>query len=180
MRKTRMILLMLALLLLSTIGQTICYLTYHTGDTVNPFTAGEVSITVTETFTGTEKTNVMITNSGTAPAYIRVTAVPGWYDAEGNVVPVPVSGTYDCTVGADWVKQGNYYYYTSQVAPGESTPVLFDEVKPKDNLGEDYDGLSFHFDVLADAVQAEGTDDTTGADIVYMAWGVSFTGGAES
>lgn len=175
MRKISLILCLLALLLLSTVEQTFCYLSHRTGETDNPFTAGEVTVTVTESFNGAVKSNVKITNTGTASAFVRVRAVPGWYNADGTMAAVPVAGTYSCSVGSGWDHIGSYYYYTSPVDSGESTSTLFSAVSPNSNLGSEYDGLLFHFDVLADSVQAEGTDDSTHESIVYEAWGVHFS-----
>lgn len=171
MRKNNIALLLLAIFLLTSPAHTVCYLTGRTEEKVNPFSIGEVTVTVTESFNGSVKSNVKIKNTGTAPAYIRVKAVPGWYNADGTMAAVPVGGTYSCSVGSGWVRAGSYYC-TAPVEPGDDTPVLFGSVSPASGLGEEYDGLKFHFDVLADAVQANGTDDTTGNPIVMEAWGV--------
>lgn len=173
MRKKRLILCLIALLLLSTAGQTCCFLTAKSADTTNPFSMGENTVTVEEGFNGTVKTNVKIANSGTVPAYIRVRAVAGRYHADGTMASVPVSGTYESSLGSGWVRQGDYYYHKDPVEPGESTSVLFSSVHPKSTLGEEYNGLNFHFDVLADSVQANGTDDNTHNPIVVEAWGVN-------
>lgn len=59
---------------------------------------------------------------------------------------------------------------------GSCVPVYAEGIdgsdSPKAVETVDYDGLKFHFDVLADSVQAEGTDDASGNPIVLLAWGV--------
>ena len=173
MRKRNLILCFTALLLLSSVGQTCCYLKTKSDEKTNPFSMGENTITVVESFNGSVKTNVKIANTGTVPAYIRVKAVAGWYHADGSMAAVPVGGTYQTSPGTGWVQSGNYYYHRAPVSPGESTSVLFGSVSPNSGLGKEYDGLNFHFDVLADSVQANGTDDTTHNPIVVEAWGVN-------
>lgn len=155
---------------------TVSYLTALTTETVNPFHPGNVTVTVEENFNGSIKTNVKVRNSGTADAFVRVKATAGWYTAEGSLAAVPVAGTYTCSTGSGWVLSGGYYYCTSPIAAGSATPVLFTSVQPDfDAIASDerYDGLYFHFDILTDAVQAEGTDDTTENAIVVEAWGVN-------
>ncbi len=122
----------------------------------NAFTVGTVAPSVTETFdpvAGT-KENVSVQNTGNAPVYIRALVLVTWQDAAGATLSAqPVAGTDYDLVGAQagWTLGGDgYYYCTSPVQPGDSTPVLVKKLTDKNADAARY----LCVDVIAQAVQA--------------------------
>ena len=109
---------------------------------------GRVTTLDLDSFKGSTKTDVVITNTGNTDAYIRAAIVGQWLDPQGN----PVFGFTDYTAGKvvlvdswyqdqfgtnaqhkqgsfsglpgnNWVKgEDGYYYYTKIVPAGESIP----------------------------------------------------------
>ena len=82
----------------------------------------------------------------------------------GGLAEIP-----EFTPGTDWVKYGEYYYYTQPVAPGES---------PADDLISsialtgsypDVDGGKQAIDVMAEAIQS------VPEEAVQAAWGAGFS-----
>ena len=156
----------LALVMVAVIGGTIAFLADSTPEITNTFTPGEMSSTITEEFNKTTKSSVVINNTGDTSAYIRVAVVGNWQDDEGNVVE---AWTPAFTVGTDWIKGSDgYYYYTKPVAKGGSTTDLLgssisgtDSSKP---------GLHLEVTVIQQSIQAEPTS------AVVEAWGVTVSG----
>ena len=74
------------------------------------------------------------------------------------------------TLGKDWVKHGEYYYYTKPVAPNDSTGDL---LGTSITLQEytDADGGKQAIDVMAEAIQS------TPASAVTSAWNVQVVNG---
>ena len=167
-----MMVLSIVLLLGVAIGGTIAWLSTKTTPVINTFTPAEVTCKVEEDFdadTG-EKTNVNVTNTGNIAVYIRVKLVTYRTNDKGQ----HIGGTADLpefTPGKNWVKHGEYYYYTLPVSPG---------VKPDANLAEkmtlmssyeDADGGKQAIDVMAEAIQSEPEK------AVGEAWGVRISQG---
>jgi len=176
--RTRMnratVLLMAILMLIGVVaGSTVAYLITKTDDVANTFEYGRVSCAVKEDFDGkTKKENVHIQNTGNVNAYIRATVVVNWLDEDNNIVASVPEG-YKCNLtvntggNSKWVQgKGGYYYYTSPVAPGESTEgsLLTCTVEYPDNNPE----YTLSVEILATAVQSEP------ASAVYNAWGVTY------
>lgn len=86
----------------------------------------EIDVTITDTVSDNVKSNVVITNTGNVPEYIRAAIVGNWFDASGNIVSAwsEAQGTFagKAASGSKWVKDGAWYYYTDPVAPGAETP----------------------------------------------------------
>ena len=119
-----MMVLSIVLLLGVAIGGTIAWLSTKTTPVINTFTPAEVTCKVEEDFdadTG-EKTNVNVTNTGNIAVYIRVKLVTYRTNDKGQ----HIGGTADLpefTPGKNWVKHGEYYYYTLPVSQvGSLTP----------------------------------------------------------
>lgn len=154
------------LLLALAIGGTVAWLTANGQPITNTFNPSHVTCAVTENFDGTTKTNVNVTNTGDIHAYIRVKLVTYRTNAQGQ----HIGGTAELpnfTPGANWVKDGDYYYYTLPVAPNGG--------KPATNLADsmtltasypDADGGKQAIDVMAEAIQS------VPAEAVGQAWGV--------
>ncbi len=122
----------------------------------NAFTIGTVAPSVAETFdpTAGTKENVAVKNNGNAPVYIRALVLVSWQDAAGATLSAqPAAGTDYELVGAEtgWTPGSDgYYYCTSPVRPGASTPVLVKKLTDKNSDTARY----LCVDVIAQAVQA--------------------------
>ena len=168
-RLTAMVIATVLLLALA-IGGTVAWLTANTGNVANTFTPSHVTCEVNESFDGETKSNVNVTNTSDIDAYIRVKLVTYRTNDQGQ----HIGGTASLpafTLGANWVKYGDYYYYTLPVAP---------EKKPEADLISsitlesytDVDGGHQAIDVMAEAIQSEP------ARAVGQAWGVSISQGS--
>ena len=158
----------LVLLLCAAVGGTLAWMTAQTDPVTNTFEAGKVTTYVNETFNGQTKTNVTVQNTGSIKAYIRAAIVVNWADASGNVCGVaPVENTdYSIDLyNGGWERIGNYYYCTSVIEPGNSTPVLIEECKLKDDVTPPT-GYNLQVTILAEGIQAMPDD------AIEEAWGV--------
>ena len=149
----------LLLLLCCTVAGTLAYLVDSTDPVTNTFTPASVSTEVKEDFDGITKSNVTIKNTGNIDAYIRATVVVNWAsDKEVGVVSgtAPKEGT-DYTIDwtmVNWVKVGDYYYYTQKVAAKGETKQLFTDCKLKEGVTPP-SGYHLQVTILADGIQAE-------------------------
>lgn len=165
--------MLLATLLLTAlvIGGTVAYLTDKSGSVTNTFEPSHVACKVTENFDGTTKTNVNVQNTGDTDAYIRVKLVSYRVNDEGK----HIGGTAaipDFTPGANWVKYGEYYYYTLPVASEESPSAdLINSIELTGHY-DDADGGKQVIEVMAEAIQA-GPEQAVG-----QAWGVRIAQGS--
>lgn len=171
MNRSLVLVVSLLALLLVVAGGTLAWLTAQ--DSVsNTFTPAHVSCTVTEDFNGTVKSNVNVKNTSDIDAFIRVKLVTYRVKDNGD----RIGGTAEIpefTPGTNWVKYGDFYYYTLPVAPGE---------KPKTDLigaegitlvrYTDADGGKQVIEVMAEAIQSQPER------AVGQAWGVTISGGS--
>ena len=145
----------LVLLIAAAAGSTIAYLSNSSAPVENDFAPSDITPTIEETVSGGVKSSVKVKNSGETTAYIRVAVVANTVDEDGNITgSADVSGF----LGNTWVKSGNFYYYTSPVAPGASTGEL---------LSGPINLSGIQVTILAEAIQAQP------ADAVVRAWGVN-------
>lgn len=165
----------LALILVFAVGATAAFLLTKTSSVTNTFTPSQVSCSVTEDFDGTTKSNVNVTNTSDIPAYIRVKLVTYRVnDASqriGGTATIPAF-----TPGENWVKNGEYYYYTLPVAAGDhpANPLIGTPGIELAGSYPDADGGKQVIEVMAEAIQS------TPAEAVGEAWGVSISQGAVS
>ena len=173
--KTLFALLAIVMVIGAVVGTTVAFLVDKTGNVQNTFEYAKVSCEVTETFNGTSKSNVQITNTGTTDAYIRATYVVTWKDAAENVYPEQPQQGVDYTISLNldqgWIYYNGYYYYTAPVAPDASTGVLIDLCTPV--TGRAPEGYTLSVDVLASAIQS------VPEDAVKAAWGSGFSIGSD-
>lgn len=167
------VLLTTAVLLIGTVvGSTVAYLIAQTDAVENTFEYAKVSCKVTESFNGSEKTDVKVENTGTTDAYIRATYVVNWLDAQGNIVASDPEGySYTLTENPDrvWTKgTDGYFYYLSPVAPDASTPGSLLTCKVTCPKNPEY---TLSVEILATAIQSTPTKAVT------EAWGVTPTPG---
>lgn len=156
------------LILTLAVGGTIAFLSTKTDPVVNTFNPSQVTCSVVEDFDGKTKTNVNVENTGDIPAFIRVKLVAYRTNDQGQHIG-GVSDVPAFTLGKDWAKCGDYYYYTCPVAPG-ATPA--DTLAERIELTENYtdvDGGHQSIDVIAEAIQA-GPEAA-----VKAAWGDNFS-----
>ncbi len=141
------------------------------GPITNTFVPAKVSVAIDEAFDGTNKSNVNVTNSSDIPVYVRIKLVTyrvnGTRQHIGGAATVPTF-----TPGNGWVEKDGFYYYTSPVAAGE-TPASPLIGSPGIALKEysDADGGKQVIEVMAEAVQAQGVDES-GKKAVVLAWGL--------
>lgn len=161
-------LLISVLLLVAVVaGGTIAYLFTQTDAITNTFNPSHVSCEVTESFNGKVKSNVNVTNTSDIDAYIRVKLVTYRVNDSGQ----HIGGTAEIpafNLGKNWVKYGEYYYYTLPVAPNRGRPAsnLVDSMTLTDSYS-DADGGKQVIEVMAEAIQS------VPAQAVSDAWGVT-------
>lgn len=170
-RKAGTLLLSLLLAVALAIGGTVAYLTTNSAPVRNSFTPSNVDCEVTEGFDGSNKSNVNVTNTGDTAAYIRVKLVTYRVNDEGQ----HIGGTAeipDFTPGTNWVKNGDYYYYTLPVAPkGKPASDLIGSITLNGSYA-DADGGKQVIEVMAEAIQSGP------ANAVGDSWGVSISEGS--
>ena len=162
--KSFLLLASLALIVTAVIGTTMAYLVSDTPTVTNTFTPARVDSYVDERFNGTTKENVKIKNTGDIEAYIRAKVVITWQNDQKQIsAEQPKLGedyqildTYGkvtniLPANSGWVPYGDFYYWTSKVAPQASTGNLIDSIKQIAKK----DGYNLHVEILAEAIQAE-------------------------
>ena len=170
-RLTAMVIATVLLLALA-IGGTLAWLSTKDAPIQNKFLPTKVTCEVMETFNGSTgvKSNVNVKNTGTINAFIRVKLVTYRTNDQGQ----HIGGTASLpafTLGANWVKYGDYYYYTLPVAPKEKPEAdLISSITLESYT--DVDGGHQAIDVMAEAIQSEP------ARAVGQAWGVSISQGS--
>lgn len=152
-----------AVIMIGAAGATLAWLSHQSGLT-NQFKLGEVSAKVDETFNGSTKSDVKVTNTGSVPAYIRASIEIYWQDENGDTLwgepevgtdysiqmNLPSSGTD----GGQWLLGADgFYYYTKPVEPDQATAILIKECK---ELGAD--SKSLVVDIAAQSIQAQPED----------------------
>lgn len=156
-KKKIVLLVSVVMLLTMTVGTTLAYL-LDTSDTIeNIFNPSEVTCAVTETVTETEKTDVMITNTGDTEAYIRAAIVVNWADGKGNVygkTPIKNSDYALDLSETGWIEgDDGFYYWPNPVAPNNATGYLIDSVKLADGVNAPA-GYALSVEILCSAVQS--------------------------
>ena len=156
MRRSRGVLLLISVALIFTVavGATFAWLVDGPESVKNTFTPAQVECEIQEGFSGSEKSSIKVQNptgDKNVDAYMRVSLVANWVDASGNVVEsLP---NFEITPANGWVKDGNFYYCTSIVKVGDTTPELLSSpIVPPTSKPAGAD----HFQVLvsAQAIQA--------------------------
>ena len=166
-RLTAMIVSVVLILALA-IGGTIAWMSTKTNSVVNTFNPSQVTCRVEEEFNGETKTNVNVTNTGDISAFIRVKLVSYRTNEAGQHIG-GVSEVPAFTLGKDWAKCGDYYYYTKPVAPGATPAANLAEAIELVKDYADADGGHQSIDVIAEAIQA-GPEAA-----VQAAWGNNFS-----
>lgn len=162
----------LLVLLTVTVGGTVAYLVASTTPVVNTFTPSQVSCSVTESFNGVTKSDVVVKNDSNINAYLRVKLVT--YRVNENSQHIGgTANILDFTLGSGWFNGGDgYYYYSKPVVPNGVTPSLTADGLILTGSYNDVDGGKQAIDVMAEAIQAEGKN-ADGTPAVTDAWGVT-------
>ena len=149
-------LLLASLLMILAVGVfgSLAYLVDTSAEVTNTFIPGKVDPGIEEQFNGSVKENVVITNTGNVPAYIRAMIVVTWVDEENNVLlEKPVQGTdYTMTGPATgWLKEDGYYYWSEKVSEGEATGNLINKCEQLTQK----EGYSLSVEILTQSIQAD-------------------------
>lgn len=163
-RLTAIVLATVALLALA-IGGTIAWLNAETDPVVNSFSYGKITTEIEEKFENNVKENVAAKNTGSTDAFIRIKLVSYRTNATGQRIG-GAAPLQSFTLGKNWVKYGDYYYYTLPVTPTHSTGILVDRIELV--TYDDADGGYQSIDVIAEAIQS------TPVQAVKDAWGDGF------
>ena len=95
---------------------------------------------------------VRIQNVCDQPAWVRIRVETTITDAAGNDLPADQVGIqFDETL---WVEEDGYFYYKTELAPGEETEPLFRTVRFDSEMGNAYQEATVEIDVIAQAVQS--------------------------
>lgn len=150
-----LIFILMAIIL--SVGSIISYLSDNSTDLENVFVPGVVTCKVNESFDGSTKSNVTVSNTGNVDAYMRAAIIINWCDNSGMIygeASPTIDEDYEIVIGDEWYKGADgYYYYNDIVAPGEDTPILIKECKEIKEMTPKGHYLSV--DIISSAVQAD-------------------------
>ena len=158
------------LLLALAIGGTLAWLSTKDAPIQNTFLPTNVTCKVTESFDRSNgvKSNVNVKNTGTINAFIRVKLVTYRTNDQGQHIGGTAS-LPEFTLGANWVKYGDYYYYTKPVAPDQEPETNLADSMTLTGSYTDADGGKQAIDVMAEAIQS------VPEAAVKAAWGAGFS-----
>ena len=163
----------LALILVFSVGATTAFLLTQTSPVTNTFTPSHVSCSVTESFENNVKSQVNVENTGDTEAYIRVKLVTYRVNEQGQHIG-GTAAVPQFTPGENWVKNGEYYYYTLPVQPNQKPAADLISSITLTGSYADADGGHQAIDVMAEAIQSSPDK------AVNEAWGVSISEGSVS
>lgn len=168
-RLTTMVIATVLLLALA-IGGTLAWLSTKDAPIQNTFLPTNVTCKVTESFDRSNgvKSNVNVKNTGTINAFIRVKLVTYRTNDQGQHIGGTAS-LPEFTLGANWVKYGDYYYYTKPVAPDQEPETNLADSMTLTGSYTDADGGKQAIDVMAEAIQS------VPEAAVKAAWGAGFS-----
>lgn len=182
-RKSILVLVSMILILTAGVAGTFAFLVAGTDPVENTFNPTKVPPVVVEEFESGVKSDVKIKNSGTTDAYIRASVVATWVktDSEGKVTSVygqkPVEGTdyeMEWKLSDGWEQGPDGYYYWTDIVPAEDgknlTGVLFTDCKLKEGVSAPEDGYVLSVEIIAQSIQAAGTEYASGRHPVEIEW----------
>lgn len=105
---------------------------------------------------------VSVENAGSGEAWVRVQVTSTITGADKKPLSVDGMLAFDFDT-ANWLESGDYYYYTTPLAAGDTTPELFKTVTFSKDMPNAYQGCTVNVVVTAQAVQVknnQGTGDT--------------------
>ena len=155
-RKTLIMAISLAALILTTAAVTLAYIVATTPPVNNDFTPAVVSCSVTDT-DGERMSGVAVKNTGNVDSYVRAIVIVNWVsESDGSVyAPSPALATdYSIDFGhsAYWhLGSDGFYYYTAPVGASQSTDLLISQITQITAAPE---GCKLSVNVIAQSVQA--------------------------
>lgn len=128
----------------------------HTATQVNQLESRTVSATIEESFPDTKVTAgatktkaVMVKNTGTAAAFVRVCVAEYWTTNTEQLIGVDEVAKNWSTAWSDFTPHDGWYYYKKVLPAGESVQVLDSVTFPASVP----DGASYHLDFQVETVQ---------------------------
>lgn len=174
MKKKLLILSVLVICIATLAGGTIAYFTSE-GRAHNVITTGGVEIELREWADADKETPfkdvsgvmpgaavtkiVEVKNTGSAPAWVRVSVDKNVELANGEVSPNDRFVELNINDKA-WTKSGGYYYYNTALAAGKTTEPLFTTVTFDVTMNNAYQNSTATVDVYAQAVQTANNGET--------------------
>lgn len=170
-KKITAIALVICLMAVAVVGGSLAYFTDKTEEAKNTFTVGNVDITLTEPnwkAAGSQDApevypgealakDPTVTNTGANPCFVRVSVTGLDCLNKVNAGDITYRTDYENgKLGDNWVKNGDYYYYTKVLAKGQTTDALFDQIVIPTDLTNGDGKTEFSVNVYAEAVQAQG------------------------
>ncbi len=143
---------------------------------------------------------ITVTNdpSSPGPVSVRVKLEEQWLDSNGNELPLVSADSgltmaqINFTENSGWTKDGLYYYYNTDLEPGQTTTSLLTGVTlncdanldSDSGLDKAYAGKDYHLKVIAQTIEAENKDAKTKLSSLIASKSVSqcdpdFTRGAK-
>jgi len=158
-KRSLLAVILVVVLLTFAVSGTIAYLTVSKGPITNTFQPTKVDTQIVEEFDedGTAKTSITVTNPRSPeaiPAFVRVAIYGNWCDVEGNVVEawtIPA----DLKLGANWKKNGEFFYYTKEVPVGGTTENLLGNGATISSIHPTNSNLHLVVTVMQQAIQSE-------------------------
>ena len=184
MKKKKNLYIIAFLCFITLVGVTIAYLG-STAVLENIFNAGTYKTITHEEFTapsnwtpGDETPKTITTkNEGTIPVRVRVKLEESWTSKNGDSLDLTYNGENAAIINLDnindWILKDGYYYYTKELAPGETTSSLIKSVTFNPNVtsdvncvtengtvtcessGDGYDGATYKLNIITETVQAK-------------------------
>lgn len=170
MKKKPLIFLVSLFLIISLLfGGVLAYMFSKTKQLNNQFDPAQVTCQVN----AYEDGSFDVTNTGKVKSYIRAAIAVNWMDAPGNVNGIdPAASDYTLTVNTtDWWQDSStgYYYYKYPVNPDNVTNDLITGYGLAANVTAPT-GYELCVEVVAEAIQADGTTDTADVPAYEDAW----------
>lgn len=171
--------LIVSMLSISALG-TLAYFT-DTGIAHNVITSGKVDITLNDAMGYDENSQPIRELKGVMPGvtYDKVVSVTNEADSQNAWVRIKLEKVIELAQGVEaeinpslaiinlpkeegskWVKDGDYWYYTDILKPGDTTENLFETVTIDKNMGNEYQNSTVKILVTAEAVQADNNGGT--------------------
>lgn len=167
--KVLIFLVSLFTLFLCAAGGTAAFITTKTNSIENRFQAAKITCEVDEEFDRNKKSSIIVRNTGTASAYVRVRLVS--YRVDGTEENMHLIGgqaeisSFQCRT-EDWMEAGNGIYYYKYPINSPESPVYRDETSNLIADGDeiclesysDADGGKQVIEVIAEAIQSNPID----------------------
>ena len=152
-------LLIAASALLVFVGPASAYMRKQTEVVENVFVGTKVACKVNEVYENNQKTSITVQNTGDVNAYIRLRIVSYRIDTSNEIV-FGDTPSFTFTLGSDWFKIGDQYYYKYPVVPGASTTDLLNGAS---SLLNELNSEKQVVEVFAEAIQGIPTTAVTSA-----------------